>query len=113
MAVPQQEDKDKISAKVLKQLSQTIYACSSLTQLSSRPGNFVYRGTLCQSFTNEDGAVATSIIVKHFIQDVNSHRDNPRNILRCVSMDHLGSGRLNTLLHGGRPPKVADVNYLL
>lgn len=87
MALPQQETKDVVSAKVLKQLSNTRYACSSLEQLSTRPGNFVYRGVLSQPFTTQDGTVATRIIIKHSTETVVTGQDSPRNAMRCVIMN--------------------------
>lgn len=111
MAVPQDENKDEISAKVLKQLSQTVYACSSLTQLSSRPGNFVYRGILCQPFTRQDGTPVASIIIKHCTQDETTDQDNPRNVMRCVSMDYPCLGSLTTVPHVSRLSQVADICY--
>lgn len=59
--------KNDIAIKLLDQLSQTPYACSSLSRpLSSREGNVVYRGVLATPLhIGQDGAMATSIIIKH------------------------------------------------
>lgn len=83
----QETEQDAISEQVLQQLSQTAYACSSLHQLSSRPGNFVYRGILVQPFTTQDEDTATSIIIKHSTNPVAINQDAPVDLLRSVYMD--------------------------
>lgn len=65
MELAQQEAEDLIRGQLFQQLLRTKYTCISLTQLSSRPDNFVYRGILAQPFTDHDGTTARSIIVKH------------------------------------------------
>ncbi|KAK6082666.1 phosphotransferase enzyme family protein [Seiridium cupressi] len=65
MATSTETGEDTVSAKVLQQSSRTPYACSSLTQLSSRPVNFAYRDVLSQPFTTQNGMTAGSIIIKH------------------------------------------------
>lgn len=60
-------DEDAVSGQVLQQLSQTAYACSSVSQLSSRPGNFVYRGVLAQPFPAEEEVTVKTIIIKHSV----------------------------------------------
>ncbi|KAH8898608.1 hypothetical protein GQ53DRAFT_710494 [Thozetella sp. PMI_491] len=68
MASLQQVDEDAIPAKALELLSQTTYACSSISEpLATRPGNYVYRGILSQPLTGQDGVVATSVIIKYSI----------------------------------------------
>lgn len=57
---------DTITTELLQQLLHTPYACLSLSPpLSSRPGNFVYRGILARPIHAQDGTMARSIIVKH------------------------------------------------
>lgn len=58
-------DADAASKHVLQQLSDTVYACSSLSPLSSRPGNFVYRGVLVHPLSAKDEAPVGTIIIKH------------------------------------------------
>lgn len=57
---------------VLHRLSQTHYACSSLSKLATRPANFVYRGVLIKSFVTQDGATATTVIIKHSTDSVHT-----------------------------------------
>ncbi|KIN08845.1 hypothetical protein OIDMADRAFT_111115 [Oidiodendron maius Zn] len=67
MAPLEPAGEDAIPTKLLQQLSQTPYACSSpLLPLSTRPGNFVYRGILAEPIRTQDGATAKSIIIKHY-----------------------------------------------
>jgi hypothetical protein len=80
MAPLQQVEEDAIATQVLQQLSRTPYACSSLTQQSTRPGNFVYRGVLAQPLAIQDVATAGSIIIKH-------STNAPLDAMRCVIMD--------------------------
>lgn len=59
------DENDTIASNLLQQLSQTPYACSSLSQpLSSRDGNLVYRDVLATPL--QDGtAMVKSVIIKH------------------------------------------------
>jgi len=66
MAPLEPAEEDAIPMQLLQQLSRTAYVCSSLSSpLSSRPGNFVYRGILAQPIRTPDGARVQSIIIKH------------------------------------------------
>ncbi|KAL7904943.1 kinase-like domain-containing protein [Trichoderma velutinum] len=58
-------DADAASKHVLQRLSDTVYACSSLSPLSSRPGNFVYRGILIHPLSAKDEAPVRTVIIKH------------------------------------------------
>ncbi|KAF3012249.1 hypothetical protein E8E14_011172 [Neopestalotiopsis sp. 37M] len=64
MASLDQSEED-ISTKVLQYLSQTPYACSSLSRLMTREDNFVYRGALTHPLSLQDGGAAESVIIKH------------------------------------------------
>lgn len=57
---------------VLHRLSQTEYACSSLSKLATRPANFVYRGVLTKPMLIQGGATATTVIIKHSTDSVNT-----------------------------------------
>lgn len=57
---------DTVPTALLQQLLRSPYACSSLSPLSSRPGNFVYRGILARPIPAQDDTAAKSIIVKHY-----------------------------------------------
>jgi hypothetical protein len=58
-------ENDTIASNLLQQLSQTPYACSSLSQpLSSRDGNLVYRGVLATPLHIGQGAAVKSVIIK-------------------------------------------------
>ncbi|KKP00485.1 hypothetical protein THAR02_07398 [Trichoderma harzianum] len=59
-------DAHATSKHVLHQLSGTVYACSSLSPLSSRPGNFVYRGVLLHPLCAKDKAPVRTVIIKHY-----------------------------------------------
>ncbi|KAL6690900.1 kinase-like domain-containing protein [Trichoderma pleuroticola] len=58
-------DADVAFKHVLQQLSDTVYACSSLSPLSSRPGNSVYRGALIRPLPAKDEAPVRTVIIKH------------------------------------------------
>lgn len=70
------ENKDEIRDQIAQQLSQTRFACSSLTRLSGGTANFVYRGT---------PATPDSIIIKHTKDYVASNQDFKLDAKRCVS----------------------------
>lgn len=65
MEPPKTEIEDVVATQILRHLSRTQYACASLSSpLSSRPGNFVYRGILSQPIDIQGGGTAKSIIIK-------------------------------------------------
>lgn len=66
---------DKHGDFVLHRLSQTHYACSSLSKLATRPANFVYRGVLTKSCLTDNGTTATTVIIKHSIDSVHTETD--------------------------------------
>jgi hypothetical protein len=71
------EEKDEIRDAIVQQLSQTPFACSSLTRLSGGTANFVYRGT---------PSTPDSIIIKHTKDYVASNQDFKLDAKRCVSL---------------------------
>ena len=81
-----QAEEDALSTRVLQELSETPYACSSLTQLTGGTANFVYRGTLAQPLPTLNGSTAKSIIVKHSTDFAATNRDFPLDVTRCVTM---------------------------
>lgn len=91
---------DAISIKLLHQLSRTPYACSSLSPpLSSRPGNYVYRGILAQPFQAQDAATARSIIIKHSTDSV------PR-IFEELLLNSLSYHSSSTTTATAKPPRL-------
>jgi hypothetical protein len=97
----QQAEKDVLSAQILQKLSQTLYASSSLTELSGGTANFVFRGILAQPLPIQDRSIATStksVIIKHSTDFAAINRDSPLDISRCVSsllshMSHIFSNQ--------------------
>lgn len=91
---------DAIPTKLLQQLSRTPYACSSLSPpLSSRPGNFVYRGILAQPIRTQDGATAKSIIIKH-------STDSVPKIFEELLLNSLANYSLSTTTATVKPPRL-------
>ncbi|KAJ5666059.1 uncharacterized protein N7477_008507 [Penicillium maclennaniae] len=68
------ENKDEIRDQIAQQLSQTPFACSSLTRLSGGTANFVYRGT---------PSARDSIVIKHTKNYVASNQDFKLDAKRC------------------------------
>jgi hypothetical protein len=95
MAPLDQVEEDAIAARVLQELSETPYACSSLTQLTGGTANFVYRGILARPLTAQDGSTVKSVIIKHSTDFVAINRDFPLDVTRCVVMMLSGSLSLN------------------
>ncbi|KAF2968557.1 hypothetical protein GQX73_g5045 [Xylaria multiplex] len=88
MAPPTQEEKDALINKVLQALSETPYACSSLTHLSNGTTNFVFRGKLIQT-THKDGAGGntapiTTVIVKHSLEHAALNKNLPIDTSRAL-----------------------------
>jgi hypothetical protein len=78
-----------LSTELLQQLSQTPYACLSLTQLSGGSANFVYRGTLTRPLSPGDGHTTTAktVIIKHSKGFLSVSRDFALDVTRCVILD--------------------------
>ncbi|KAB5558289.1 kinase-like domain-containing protein [Coniochaeta sp. 2T2.1] len=79
-------EEDALPSELLRQLSQTPYACSSLTQLSGGSANFVYRGILTQPLASTSGqkAVEKTVIVKHSTGFLSVNRDFALDVSRCL-----------------------------
>lgn len=88
MAPLGQAEKDNHLARVLQHLSQTPYACSSLTQLSGGSVNFVFRGLLVSPLLPTPSTTAATssqtIIVKFSTDFLALNRDFPLDVSRCV-----------------------------
>lgn len=69
-----QLEEDRVAARLIQQLSLTPYACSSLTQQSTRPGNYVYRGNLLKRLDKKLGFSSHSVIIKHTSETVDERR---------------------------------------
>jgi hypothetical protein len=89
MAPLNQAEEDAIAASIVQELSETPYACTSLTQLTGGTANFVYRGFLAQPLPADDGSTAKSVIIKHSTDFVAINRDFPLDVTRCVIMPSL------------------------
>lgn len=78
------KDTDEIRDQIAQELSQTPFACSSLTRLSGGTANFVYRGTPASS--------PDSIIIKHTKGYVASNLSFKLDPKRCVSFPSIQWG---------------------
>ncbi|KIA75730.1 hypothetical protein HK57_00465 [Aspergillus ustus] len=65
---------------VAKELAESPYPCSTLTQLSGGTANFVYRGVLAEPL--QDGT--TTVIVKHAEDYIASNREFKLSAQRCL-----------------------------
>ncbi|QYS97796.1 Phosphotransferase enzyme family protein [Trichoderma simmonsii] len=90
-------DADTASKHVLQQLSDTVYACSSLSPLSSRPGNFVYRGVLVHPLSAKDEAPVRTVIIKHCT--TSTSEDAPDHMARRVDGPNFEELLLNSIAH--------------
>ncbi|KAE9371768.1 hypothetical protein N431DRAFT_410770 [Stipitochalara longipes BDJ] len=100
MAPLEPAEEDTIATQLLQQLSGTLYACSSLSPpLSSRPGNFVYRGILAQPIPTQGGATAKSIIIKHYTEST------PK-IFEELLLNSLASHSPSTTTATIKPPRL-------
>jgi len=85
MAPLTQAEEASISAGILQELSETPYACSSLTQLIGGTANFVYRGNLARPFLANDGlTIAKTVIIKHSTAFAAINPDFPLDLTRCT-----------------------------
>ncbi|KAI0486763.1 kinase-like domain-containing protein [Xylaria cf. heliscus] len=76
MAPLSHEEKVALVSKASHVLSQTPYACSSLTQLTNGTTNFVFRGELVQPIVDKvTGNTASTIIVKHSLEHAALNKD--------------------------------------
>ncbi|EAW08017.1 uncharacterized protein ACLA_027390 [Aspergillus clavatus NRRL 1] len=88
-----------ILALVSQEVSQTPYACSTLTQLSGGTANFVYRGILSRPL--EDGT--KTIIIKHGEAYAASNRDFKLPTERCVIEETILSALNNVPATAAEP----------
>ncbi|KAI0509604.1 kinase-like domain-containing protein [Xylaria bambusicola] len=83
MAPLSEEEKSDLINRVLHALSETPYACSSLTQLTNGTTNFVFRGQLVHPIRhirgegNEDDTTASTVIVKHSLEHAALNKNLP------------------------------------
>ncbi|KAI1307514.1 kinase-like domain-containing protein [Xylaria venustula] len=87
MTLLSQEEKDDLVHNVLQALSETPYACYSLTHLTNGTTNFVFRGTLVRPIRrdeNESAVVASTVIVKHSLPHAALNRDLPIDASRTL-----------------------------
>jgi hypothetical protein len=85
MTPPIQED--GVAADIIRELSQTAFACSSITRLSGGTVNFVYRGTLANPApVGDSGSVVESVIVKHSKAHLAGNEDYLLDVSRSVSL---------------------------
>jgi hypothetical protein len=82
-----QEEEEELSTRISQELSQTSYACSSLTKLHGGTVNFVFRGILAQPLPIHNGnltTIAKSVIIKHSEDFLSCNRDFLLEVSRCV-----------------------------
>ncbi|KAJ9410292.1 hypothetical protein DTO045G8_1755 [Paecilomyces variotii] len=84
MASPQ-AGTDDMSTAIWKEISNTPYACSSLTRLTGGTGNFVYRGTL--SHPLQDGT--RTVVIKHAEDYVASQPEFKLSTTRCRAEEYM------------------------
>lgn len=85
-------DSELTVQEILKELSQTRYACSDLAKLSGGTANFLYRGTLLKPLDPQDGAARSAletVIVKHSEGFSPGNRNFLLDITRCVMIDRI------------------------
>src|SRR5262245_60214427 len=75
------QEKEQFGLKIVHQLSQTSYACSSMEILSGGTANFLFRGVLAHPLP--DGT--KTVVVKHSKEYVSANRHFQLDISRCVS----------------------------
>lgn len=73
-------EKTAIGRELQHQLSETPYACASLTIVSGGTANFLYRGVLIQPLPDGE----QTIVVKHARGFVSANRDFALDVSRCV-----------------------------
>jgi len=78
----QQIEKEQFGIQISQQLSQTTYACSSLTVLSGGTANFLFRGILAQPLQNG----TKTVVIKHSKEYVAANRNFKLDVSRCVSV---------------------------
>ncbi|KAI6083685.1 kinase-like domain-containing protein [Hypoxylon rubiginosum] len=91
MAPLTQLELDTLTTRIAEHLSETKYACSTLTRLTNGTTNFVFRGTLTRpvssQFPSDDnlqGHPIETVIIKHTANFAALNKDLPIDISRCV-----------------------------
>ena len=91
-----ESEMDDLCDKLLRQLSNTPFACySPLVHLSSGTTNFVLRGDLVKPL--DDGRAKT-VIVKHFTNFAAVNKAFPIDISRCVCYDLISLYQVGLLM---------------
>lgn len=115
MAPLTQLELDTLTTRIAEHLSETKYACSTLTRLTNGTTNFVFRGTLTRpvssQFPSDDnlqGHPIETVIIKHTANFAALNKDLPIDISRCVPnqpfswLNAYPGGILLTLASGHR-----------
>jgi hypothetical protein len=92
-------DEDLMAQTLLKELSQTRYACSDLTKLNGGTANFLYRGRLLKPLDLPDGAAESAtetVVVKHSEGFSPGNRDFLLDITRCVMITPMSDSHVST-----------------
>ncbi len=76
----QQAEKDLFGIQIMQELSQTPYACSSLTVMHGGTANFLFRGVLASPLPNG----TKTIVLKHSKEFISANRNFQLDISRCV-----------------------------
>ncbi|KAI1423425.1 kinase-like domain-containing protein [Xylaria sp. FL1777] len=87
MAPLSQEEKDGLVNEVYQALSETAYACSSLTHLTNGTTNFVFRGKLVRPIHEQGGegtVTATTVIIKHSLEHAALNKNLPIDASRTL-----------------------------
>ncbi|KAH8743480.1 hypothetical protein F5883DRAFT_41407 [Diaporthe sp. PMI_573] len=90
-------DEDFMVQILLKELSQTRYACSGLTKLNGGTANFLYRGSL-QPLDLQDGeaeSATETVVVKHSEGYSPGNRDFLLDLSRCVFEESMHQALAN------------------
>lgn len=82
MAPLDSDEKERLLASILQELSKTPYACSSLEPLLSGTTNFTFRGHLVTALPESK---VQTVVVKHTTGHVALNKDFLIDISRCVS----------------------------
>ncbi|OAQ98615.1 hypothetical protein LLEC1_02086 [Akanthomyces lecanii] len=81
MAPMEPQEKKRLIASIVHELSATPYACSELEPLPSGTTNFTYRGHLATALPRTD---EQTVIVKHTTSYAALNKDFPIDVSRCL-----------------------------
>jgi hypothetical protein len=76
----QQAEKEEFGIQVMQELSQTPYACSSLTLMHGGTVNFLFRGVLASPLPKG----TKTVVFKHSKEFISANRNLQLDISRCV-----------------------------